>query len=95
MPSPVILLSANGTAPCFRFLLRQCPRFHGVAKNALIALHGKLNKIAQAIACFLLPGDAPMLFNGLNMLVSLCISSVRTDCVIVRWNDHLGIRLLV
>ena len=27
-------------------------------KNALIALHGKLNKIAQAIACFLLPGDA-------------------------------------
>ena len=52
MPSPVILLSANDTAPCFRFLLRQCPRFHGVAKNALIALHGKLNKIAQAIAFF-------------------------------------------
>ena len=59
MPSPVILLSANGTAPCFRFLLRQCPCFHGVAKNALIALHGKLNKIAQAIACFLLPGHRP------------------------------------
>ena len=27
-------------------------------KNVFIALHGKLNKIAQAIACFLLPGDA-------------------------------------
>ena len=77
------------------FAAAQRPRFHGVAKNALIALHGKLNKIAQAIACFLLPGDPAMLLNGLNMLVSLCIASVRTDCVLVRWNDHLGIRLLV
>ena len=54
MPSPVILLSANALAHASVFLLRQCPRFHGVAKNALIALHGKLNKIAHAIAWFLL-----------------------------------------
>jgi len=64
-------------------------------KNALIALHGKLNKIAQAIACFLLPGDAPMLLNGLNMLKLLSVARVRTDSVLKRWNDHLGIRLPV
>jgi len=74
-------------------LLRQCPRFHGVAKNALIALHGKLNKIAQAIACFLLPGDPSMLLNGLNMAVSLCIGvlnkSVFSAFKLVIWH-HLG-----
>ena len=32
--------------------------FMVLQKNALIALHGKLNKIAQAITCFLLSGDA-------------------------------------
>jgi hypothetical protein len=87
MPGPVILLSANALALPPVFLLRQRPRFHCVAKNALIALHGKLNKIAQAVACFLLPGDALMLLNGLNILNSLCESSVSTDCVLKQRND--------
>ena len=58
MPDPGILLNANALAHASVFCCGSARAFHGVAKNALIALHGKLNKIAQAIACFLLPGDA-------------------------------------
>jgi len=57
-------------------------------------MYGKLNKTAQAVACFLMPGDAPLLLNGFNMLISLSVARVKTDWVLARWNDHLGVRLL-
>jgi len=35
------------TDPCLRFLLRQGPRLHGVAEDALVALHGKLDRFCR------------------------------------------------
>jgi hypothetical protein len=59
-------------------------------------LYGKSNKIAQAKACYLLPGDAPMLPNGLNMLIPLfVVARIGTSCVLWRWNVYLSIRLRI
>jgi len=38
--------------PRLHFLLWQCTRFHDVAENTLIALHGKLNMVAQVVTRF-------------------------------------------
>jgi hypothetical protein len=63
------------TDPCFGFLLRQSARLHGIAENALVALHRKFNIVAHAIAGDLLPGEAALLCNDLNMVVSLRVAS--------------------
>ena len=75
MPRFVILLSADALIHSSVFCCGSRTRFHGVAENALITLHGKINMVAQVIARLLLPCDSPLLRNGLNMLVSLCIAS--------------------
>ena len=50
-------------------------RLHGVAENALVALHRKLGIVAQVVAHDLLPGEAALLCNDLDMVVSLRIAS--------------------
>ena len=82
------------TDPCLSFLLRQCARFHRVAENALVALHRQLDIVAHVVACDLLPCDEPQFRNGLNMLVSLGMTSYRNHCCFMGWNDHLRIGLL-
>lgn len=94
MPRFVILLSADALIHASVFCCGSA-RFHGVTENTLITLHGKLNIVAQVVARFALPYDAPLLRNGLNMLASLCVARDRTDCRLMRWNDHLCIGLLV
>ena len=63
------------TDPCLGFLLWQRSGLHGVTENALVALHGKLSIVAQVVAGDLLPGEAALLCNDLNMLVSLRVTS--------------------
>jgi len=81
------------TDPCLGFLLRQHARLHGVAENALVALHRELGIIAQVVAGDLLPGEAPLLLNDLNMVVSLRVASRCEYRRFGRWNDHLSVGL--
>ena len=62
------------TDPCLGFLLRQRSRLHGVAENAFVALHRKLGIVAQVVAGDPLPGEAALLSDDLNMVVSLRIA---------------------
>ena len=55
-------VDSRRTDPGLSFLLRKCARFHDVADDALVALHGQLNMAAQVVARFSLPRD-----NSLNM----------------------------
>jgi hypothetical protein len=50
-------------------------RLHGVAENALVALHRKLDIVAQVVARDALPGETPVLCNDLNMVIALGIAS--------------------
>ena len=75
IPRLVIRFSADTHDPCLGFLLRQRSRLHGVAENALLALHRKLGIVAQVVARDLLPGEAALLCNDLNMVVALGIAS--------------------
>src|SRR5664280_2357011 len=70
MPRFVILLSADTLDPCFCFLLWRRTHFHGVAENALIALHGKLNMASKVVTRFSLPRYVTLFSNGMNMPVS-------------------------
>ena len=57
------------TNPRLRFLARHSTRFHRVAKDALVALHRQFHIAAEIVAGHLLPGGAPFLGDGFNMLV--------------------------
>jgi hypothetical protein len=62
------------TDPRLGFLLRQRARLHGVAKNALVALHRKLGIVAQVVARDALPGEAALLCNDLTIWWSRWVS---------------------
>ena len=62
------------TDPCLGFLLRQRSRLHGAAENALVALHRKLGIVTQVVALALLPGEAALLCNDLDMVVRVAYS---------------------
>jgi len=73
------------TDPCLEFLLRQRSRLHGVAENALVALHRKLGIVAQVVVGDALPGEAALFCNDLNMAVSpriACRLRARPSCVV-------------
>ena len=73
------------TDPCLGFLLWQRSRLHGVAENALVALHRKLGIVAQVVVGDALPGEAALFCNDLNMAVSLriaCRLRARPSCVV-------------
>jgi hypothetical protein len=69
------LIHKNCGHPCLGFLLRKRSGLHGVTENALVALHRKLGIVAHVVACDLLPGEAALLRNDLDMMVSLSIAS--------------------
>src|ERR1700734_477978 len=66
-----------------------------VAENALVALHRKLSNVAQVVARDALLGEAPLLCNALNMVVSLHIAISCEHGRLVRGNDHLSVELVV
>jgi len=94
MPRFVILLSADALAHASVFAAA-VSALSWYCQKCDYSVAWQAQQDCAGIACFLLPGNAPMLLNGLNMWVSQYIANVRTDCVLVRWNDHLGILLLV
>jgi hypothetical protein len=58
-------------------------------------LHRKLGIVAQVVARDALLGEAPLLCNALNMVVSLHIAISCEHGRLVRGNDHLSVELVV